>query len=264
MATTIRFISFADEKLKPTLRRIGKEAKQSGFFDEIHLLNEKSFEREYLKRYRQWYADNPRGYGYWIWKPYFIRKELRTLKDGDVLVYLDAGCVINASAKERFCQYIMQLSESQPIICFDHISCLNEQYTKTDLIKYFSFNDEPLFLQSRQFMSGILVLRKCGKTLRFVDEWYDICHNYQNLVDDSPSLLPESEKFIEHRHDQSVFTCLCWKYGIKALSQIEVYPKGGDWLTMMSFPFWAKRNKEYRKSTIWVRLINRLKRLLKN
>ena len=33
----------------------------------------------------------PRGWGYWIWKPFFILKTLRKLDEGQSLLYLDAG-----------------------------------------------------------------------------------------------------------------------------------------------------------------------------
>lgn len=36
---------------------------------------------------------NPRGFGLWLWKPYFIQKTLKSMKDGDWLFYVD-GCTI--------------------------------------------------------------------------------------------------------------------------------------------------------------------------
>lgn len=45
----ILFISFADKKYKPTLKRIKQEAIQSQFFTDIKILTEKSL----AKRYRE-------------------------------------------------------------------------------------------------------------------------------------------------------------------------------------------------------------------
>ena len=51
---------------------------------------------------------NPRGAGYWVWKPYFILKTLDTLQDGDVLVYCDSG----AYFKDSILPYIESGSRS--------------------------------------------------------------------------------------------------------------------------------------------------------
>ena len=43
--------------------------------------------------------------------------------------------------------------------------------------------------------------------------WYEICCDY-HMIDDSLSIHKELESFIEHRHDQSVFSLLSKKYNI--------------------------------------------------
>jgi hypothetical protein len=50
-------------------------------------------------------------------------------------------------------------------------------------------------------------------TRNFINEWYEICCNY-HMIDDSLSINKENESFIEHRHDQSVFSLLSKKYNI--------------------------------------------------
>jgi len=42
---------------------------------------------------------NPRGYGYWLWKPYIIKKNMERMKNGDILLYLDSGCEIDSREK---------------------------------------------------------------------------------------------------------------------------------------------------------------------
>ena len=88
-------ISFADSKLKPTLKQINKEALQSGFFDEVHTYNERTFDSGYWKKYRKWYESNPRGFGYWCWKPYIIWRTMQDYPDA-IVVYADAGCKLQA------------------------------------------------------------------------------------------------------------------------------------------------------------------------
>lgn len=259
------FLSFATRNMAPTLKRIRKEAEESGFFDEIHTCDERILKKDkkYWKQYKQWYENNPRGYGYWLWKPYLILRELNNLEDRDVLVYLDAGCIINAMGRSRYMQYINMLSDEEPIICFDHKNCFAKQYCKAGLLKYFNLLENKQFLDSKQMMAGLLIIRKCRKSLEFIQEWHNVGHNSLSLINDSPSALPEHQEFREHRHDQSVFSCLCWKYDIKGLPQQEVYPIPCDWSTMADFPFWAVRRKEFSVPTLIERIVRKLMRFVR-
>ena len=44
----------------------------------------------------------PRGFGYWIWKPYFILKSLEELNDGDILFYSDSGSIFIRNLEPLF------------------------------------------------------------------------------------------------------------------------------------------------------------------
>ena len=50
----------------------------------------------------------------------------------------------------------------------------------------------------------------CDKTRTLVNRWYELCCNY-HLIDDSPSIAPNLPEFIEHRHDQAIFSLLTKK-----------------------------------------------------
>jgi hypothetical protein len=53
----------------------------------------------------------------------------------------------------------------------------------------------------------------CNETRVLVNEWYEISSDYHN-IDDSESIIPNFECFLEHRHDQSIFSLLTKKYNI--------------------------------------------------
>jgi hypothetical protein len=71
------------------------------------------------------------------------------------------------------------------------------------------------------------------------------------LIDDTPSSSPNKYGFIEHRHDQAIFSLLCIKYKVLTVSAYEYwYPKKGslqiiapDWAALKEFPIHAKRDK---------------------
>jgi len=53
----------------------------------------------------------------------------------------------------------------------------------------------------------------CQETRDFVNEWYNVGCDYHN-IDDSPSIIKNLDSFIEHRHDQSIFSLLTKKYDL--------------------------------------------------
>ena len=52
-------------------------------------------DKEFWKKNGDFIEKNKRGYGYWLWKSYIIKKTMDMMKDGDILLYLDSGCEIN-------------------------------------------------------------------------------------------------------------------------------------------------------------------------
>jgi len=258
------FITFADKKLSPTLKRIKKEAKDSGFFDAINVFNEDTFDSEFWKQHGDWIRSNPRGFGYWIWKPYLIQRELSKMDVGDILVYLDAGCVINKDARKRYDEYLEMLTETKPIICFDHERCFEKQYCKSDLLAYLDLLNDSVFLNSKQKMSGLLIIKKSEVSKTIINSWYQIMAHNTFLIDDTISgKIEENSEFIDHRHDQSVFSALCYqqKENVIVLPQKEVYQTPCDASTMSPYPFWAARRKLYKERSFYAKILSKLIRI---
>ncbi len=82
------------------------------------------------------------------------------------------------------------------------------------------------------------MLVKDSNSISLVDQWYSICHKQTRLVDDSPSNYPNDEGFVEHRHDQSVFSILRKMNGSLILDD-ETYFE--DWDENREFPIHTKR-----------------------
>jgi hypothetical protein len=68
----IHFITFGDEKYANTLNRLKDQAIKSNFFNSINIYSSKNFESDF--EHKQFIENNRRGYGYWIWKLYFVLK----------------------------------------------------------------------------------------------------------------------------------------------------------------------------------------------
>lgn len=101
-----RFLSFADSRMSAALERLGRQAEALDFFDEITLFTEHDLSAEFTSRMGRYLTPSCRGFGYWSWKPWSIHHVLQEMEEGDRLLYLDAGCHINANGTERFREYV--------------------------------------------------------------------------------------------------------------------------------------------------------------
>lgn len=232
------------ENMRPVLLRIGAEAKQSKFFDEVRLFTEKNFEAEYWDRYKDYYKEK---FGFWIWKPYWIYKQLKTLSDGDFLIYLDAGCEINKAGRKRFEEYLDLTAGSELGILGFLTGTLEKAHCKGDLLDYFGVRNNASITDSSQIMATMVIIKKCEKSMAFVKAWSDIAHNNFNLVDYSPSISPDLDGFIQNRCDQSIFSLLCKTNGGAVIlpgEEVQAWPTTDqEWRKLKRQPFLATRNK---------------------
>ena len=91
-----------------------------------------------------------------------------------------------------------------------------------DTFEYYGAKHNESIIETEQLVGGIYVIRKCQHTVDMVNEWYDGCCNY-NLIDDSPSSIPNDPSFNENRHDQSIFSVVLknmeqkWRISMKLI-----------------------------------------------
>lgn len=242
----IYFLSFADTKCVPMLKRIRQEANDSNFFDIIKTYNEKSFDKKYRKKYRNRFK-LIRGYGYWMWKSYLVKRELENMSNDDILVYMDAGCTINKNGAKRFYEYISYVKETKcGVLAFLQESFIENVYTKSDIFNYIGCLNNKNITDTPQFWAGAFIIRKCDHSVSFINKWYDLCHNHFDLITDSPSLINNSSNFIENRHDQSAFSVLLKLfYKPYIISYRENFTYGDFHKDLNIYPIWATRRKSF-------------------
>jgi hypothetical protein len=236
------FLTFGNIFFKNSLKRIYKEAQNFNVFDIIQILDNKILEERapiFWNKHKDFILSNPRGYGFWLWKPFIILKTLENMKENDLLVYVDAGCTLNLNGFNRLNDYFTIVEKSiSGILTFESFF-LEKQYTKMDLFNFINLNDYNL-LNSKQIIATAIIFRKCTNSVNFVKEWYEICCNY-NLINDSNSIFKNDISFIEHRHDQSVFSLLAKKYKLEVLPD-ETYFENFN-INGKNYPIWSTRLK---------------------
>ena len=279
----ILLFAFASLDLNRSAIRLKKQAESSNYYDEIKILNPKDFDEKMKRKFNNIVQQRKnRGYGYWFWKPLFIKKIMEQLNPGDIIHYVDIGCHIQ-NKNFKFNNYLdLLIDNDRWILSFQYNSeeskFKNEisfpkreefKYTKGDLLDYFGYLDNKNVTDSPQFWAGSFFIVKGIQALNFLDEWINIFEKKFDLIDDSKSKINNLEGFIENRHDQSVFSLLCKKYNVKSLSAYDECEWGEKdnkrtWKHNKDNPILAKRDLKY---SILKRFLKRqtknLKRLLR-
>jgi hypothetical protein len=158
-----------------------------------------------------------KGGGYWLWKPYIIRKVLNKLDEGDCIFYADAGSFFVKRPVDffRHCQAL-----DQDLIAFE-LPLIEKQWTKSQLFLSLECNDD-YFRETNQVMAGFIFAKNSKFTRDFFDEFLSFAMDPVNITDKMSS-VGQCREFIAHRHDQSIFSLLYKKYKLHPLPDITQY-----------------------------------------
>jgi hypothetical protein len=151
---------------------------------------------------------NHRGCGYWIWKSFIIFEYLKKINEGDILIYADAGHEISKFASNRFDEYIA-LTEKHSLLAFE-INETIEKWTKPELLEYFDLFNNHNILNNKQIQAGLIFIKKSIKSLFLINIWQNlsIIDNYILINDINSNKIFNLPNYVEHRHDQSIFTLI--------------------------------------------------------
>lgn len=154
-----------------------------------------------------------KGNGYYLWKPYFLNKAYKELKDGDYLIYTDAGSVYVNKI-----QYLIDCmeKEKQELMVFSlEKERVEKKFTKRDAFLLMEC-DEPKYADTPQSIGGYVVMKKSPFVEKFLKEDLDYAQDVRIITDQENTLgKPNDKEFITHRHDQSVWSLMSKKYKLK-------------------------------------------------
>lgn len=162
--------------------------------------------------------EHPRGAGYWAWKPHLILEGLDRVPPGGWVLYSDVGRwprVLGHSLAplRRWCK-----EHDQPFLPGTRIQDIGSAlpWTKRHCAEFFGHDLETIS-QFQQTSATWSLWNNCDRSRAFLEEWCQLAL-HPGLIDDSLSSQPEWPGFIEHRHDQSVLSCLVQKHGLNVLN----------------------------------------------
>lgn len=202
-------INYGSEGWEKAQRLNSIMAKKQGA-DAVIEYSPKDIDSEFYKKNAQIFAVQ-RGGGYWIWKPYIIADALKRVKDGDYVVYTDSGSVLLHDI--HIFTNIMERDHTD-VMCFA-IGEMEYKWTKRDAFILMDMDREDVAM-SNQICAGYIIVRKTASSVALVNEFLEYSQDMRIVSDDENVLGKDNyDGFEESRHDQTAWSLLCKKHGIK-------------------------------------------------
>ena len=213
-------INYADGAFKESRRKNSLSGILAGF-DAVIQYTPNDIDSLFFEKNKE-ILTQKRGAGYWLWKPYFIFQTLKNVKEGDIVFYSDGG-----SEFVKPMAPLLKLVQEKDIVGFKMSGNHKErQYTRKAVID--KVCDHPSFdrvANSNQDMASFIGVKKTSHTEKkdhVIGTWLDLCQD-PNLIMDQPRSSNEFEEFIDHRHDQSLWSL------VSKLRNVHKAPDPSQW-----------------------------------
>ncbi len=247
----IHFITYANNVFEDAKKRILKEALDFGEFDTV-----KGYSPEDLPiDFKDKFADIlkiPRIAGCGLWRPKIILEKLKEMNNGEYLLYLDAGCKLNAKGKKRFFEYINMLDNSNKGIITIRMSgnngpgslCKEKEYSRREIFEYFNVKQNSEIRENPQCLSGVLLMKKNEHLMEIILKWMQAVYDNPLMFTDIYNDRNQDKSFIANRHEQSVLSILTQIYGSINIDGDESWIQPLGCGESLNYPFWATRSKK--------------------
>jgi len=212
------FLTYGDKNFNIAKKHLCLLAKESGFFNNIIAMGPKDLDYHFKNKFSEILIEK-KGGGYWIWKHRIIQNLLKEISENDLIIYCDAGASLNFKASKRFNEYIEMINSSKygnfRMKCEQQFKEVN--YTTKELFNYFKLNTDSEFAKTTQLQAGHMIFKKNKHSRELLEHYSALLEKDSNLITDYYSSFSQHKKFIENRHDQSIFSLLSKIYGCELI-----------------------------------------------
>lgn len=203
--------NYADKRFRRAQKLNSKTARQWGA-DRVLEYTREDIDEEFYSANRE-ILDNPRGGGYYLWKPYVFYRAYQEIGEGDYLIYTDAGSVyVDSIQKLIDCMEKEQVN----IMLFSlQNEMLEKKYTKRDAF-ILTGCDKEQYTDTPQSIGGYMVCKRSPEAEAFFREVLSFAQDIR-IISDMPNVMGKEnyQGFVDHRHDQSVISLISKKRGLK-------------------------------------------------
>ena len=202
-----------------------------GGFDKVLEYSPEDLDEDFRRKNRH-ILKHKRGGGYWLWKPYIIKRTLEWMGEGDFLLYADAASLF-AGPVEPLIEVMRQ--KNQDILLFrawhrgrprfaerprfaKRQGFKERHWTKRDAFTLMGC-DAAQYTDTVQIESSFSLWRKTALSMKLASEWLSYAQD-ERIITDMPNQGGKENypEFKEHRHDQSIWSLLCKKHQIQGES----------------------------------------------
>ena len=214
---------------------------RSNIFDGVFNYSQKDLSSEFVAKYKD-ILNMPRGGGYWLWKVDIIQQTLNKIKDNDILLYMDSGSTFNFRGKEKFEEYCAELKASSYGLLNFSTNFIEKHWTTKNIFDYFNVDINSDTANSPQLEATNLIFQKNNHSNDLIKEFTNLLDTDRYLISDKYNSIQKYEKFIDNRHDQSIFSLLSKIYGSLQLKN-ETHFKNNE-AKQYSYPILSTRHSQ--------------------
>lgn len=207
------FITFATPDHMSFAENNVRSALEVGKFDTAKIYTSNDID-EYFKVKNLRLTSCNRGCGYFIWKPYIILKKLLEIDENDILCYNDSKYIWTTNVRNMESQILNGKNIGVYLNKPNGGTHIEKQWTKGDAFVLMNACNNA-YKNSPQVWAGFILLRKSFNPIRFIGEWLTYAQDFRILSDSPSRISPNDPSFSENRHDQTILSLLCKKWGIR-------------------------------------------------
>ncbi len=195
-------LTYATSDFAPYAALLAASSRVAGV-DEFTVHTPADINAAFRHQHRQ-ILDEPRGAGYWLWKPLLIAQTLHAADEGDLVLWVDAAAHFAGPVSR-----IIDLIDEAGIDIF----LMGEGFTESAFTKRDTFigldADEPAIADSPQRFASCIGVRNTASSRGFVDNYLAACTD-PRLITDAANVMGADNHpgFRDHRHDQSILSIL--------------------------------------------------------
>lgn len=165
----------------------------------------------------------PKGAGYWLWKPYIILTTLQKIPENDIVFYLDVDHYFIPSVgnrnfisliKEHLSRDVYDSEREAPSQLFfvNHPNtsehCKRDTYILTGC-------DSKRYWDAMMTHAGYQCWKNNFNSIKLAKEWLRFCCDKRIMTDIPSQLGEEYPEYWFHSHDQAVLSLLIEKYNLR-------------------------------------------------
>lgn len=213
-------------------KRITAEAQRTGLFEFSFNLDErwlKAWDPEIYEIGLNLRKTMPaRGFGYWTWKPSVLLWAHLNFPNHQI-VYVDAGSQFKTgNLKKSELAEDLNASTKFGGLAWALDGYIESVWTKVEVFNHLNLDDE--FRTTPQIQSGFIALPQSSPRYSLIQNWRELAKTEEGFYFTDQSNVVQPPEFIEHRHDQSILSCLWKRSGFPLIldktnpSQSNLYP----------------------------------------